>query len=148
MDNCISPEASSSISDYLTLPSPDYLTNLNTNNNEEENGDDDDNSTNEEEKEDEDEREGKEEEEEEKCEKEKKKEEVVWTSPVGTEAGSNINPRHPNPLNRARERRRARLQAELMRPPEGQECPKLIDRVRSVGQNEEISVVCFCGECD
>ena len=93
----------------------------------------------------------KEEEEEEKCEKEKKKEEVVWTSPVGTESGSNINPRHPNPLNRARERRRARLQAELMRPPEGQECPKhpkLIDRVRSVGENEEIPVDCFCGECN
>jgi len=49
----------------------------------------------------------KEEEEEEKCEKEKKKEEVVLTSPVGTEAGSNTNPRHLNPLNRARERRRA-----------------------------------------
>ena len=107
--------------------------------------------------EDEDEREeGKEEEEEEKWEKEKKKEEVVWTSPVGTESGANINPRHPNPLNRARERRRARLheerlQAELMRPPEGQECskhPKLIDRVRSVGQKEEISAVCFCGECE
>ena len=99
--------------------------------------------------EDEDEREEvKEEEEEEKCEKEKKKEEVVWTSPVGTEAGSNTNPRHPNPLNRARERRQARLQAELIRPPEGQECPKLIDRVRSLGKNEEISVVCFCGECN
>ena len=90
----------------------------------------------------------KEEEEEEKCEEEKKKEEVVWTSPVGAEAGSNTNPRHPNPLNRARERRRARLQAELTRPPEGQECPKLIDRVRSLDKNEEISVVCFCGECD
>ena len=51
----ISPEASSSFSDYLTLPSPDYLTNLNTNNNEEkENGDDDDNN-NEEEKEEEEE---------------------------------------------------------------------------------------------
>ena len=98
----------------------------------------------------------KEEEEEEKCEKEKKKEEVVWTSPVGTESGSNINPRHPNPLNRARERRRSRLEAEvlqteLMRPPKGQEYsthPKLMDRVWSVGQKEEISVVCFCGECD
>ena len=91
----------------------------------------------------------KEEEEEEKGEEEKKKnEEVVMTSPVGTEDGSNINSRHPNPLNRARERRRARLEAELMRPPEGQECPRLTDRVRSLGKNEEISVVCFCGECD
>ena len=37
----ISPEASSSISDDQTLPSPDYLTNLNTDNNEEEENDDD-----------------------------------------------------------------------------------------------------------
>ena len=36
----ISPEASSSISDYLTLPSPDYLTNLNTNNNDNNNDND------------------------------------------------------------------------------------------------------------
>ena len=52
----ISPEASSSISDYLTLPSPDYLTNLNTNNNEEEEngGGDDDNNNEEEEEEEED----------------------------------------------------------------------------------------------
>ena len=40
--NSISPEASSSISDYLTLPSPDYLTNINTNNNKEEENDEDD----------------------------------------------------------------------------------------------------------
>ena len=38
----ISPEDSSSISDYQTLPWPDYLTNINTNNNEEEENDDDD----------------------------------------------------------------------------------------------------------
>ena len=50
--NSISPEASSSISDYLTLPSPDYLTNLNTNNDEEEeNSDDNDNDNNNEEEE-------------------------------------------------------------------------------------------------
>ena len=63
-------------------------------------------------------------------------------------ARGDTNQRHPNPLNRARESRRARLQAELIRPPEGQECPKLIDRVRSVGENEEIPVDCFCGECN
>ena len=40
--NKSSPEASSSISDYLTLPSPDYLTNLNTNNSVEGENDDDD----------------------------------------------------------------------------------------------------------
>ena len=90
----------------------------------------------------------KEKEEGEKGEEEKEKVEVVWTSPEGTEDGSNTNTRHPNPLNRARERRRARLQAELLRPPEGQECPKLIDRVRSLGQNDETSVDCFCGECN
>ena len=60
------------------------------------------------------EEEEKEEEEEEKWEKEKKKEEVVWTSLVGTESGANINPRHPYLLNRAREQRQARLQAEQL----------------------------------
>ena len=41
MANCISPEASSRISDYLTLPTTDYLTNPNTNAKEEEEDDDD-----------------------------------------------------------------------------------------------------------
>ena len=40
--NSISPEASCSIYDYLILPSPDFLTKLNTNNVEEENDNDDD----------------------------------------------------------------------------------------------------------
>ena len=67
---------------------------------------------------------------------------------VGAEDGFSNNQRHPNPLNRARERRRARLEAELKRPPEGQECPRWIDRERSLGKNEKISVDCFCGQCD
>ena len=91
----------------------------------------------------------KEEEEGEGCEEERRKEEVVWTGPVvGAEDGFSNNQRHPNPLNRARERRRARLEAELKRPPEGQECPRWIDRERSLGKNEKISVDCFCGQCD
>ena len=87
----------------------------------------------------------KEEEEGERCEEERREEEVVS---VGAEDGYSNNQRHPNPLNRARERRRARLEAELKRPPEGQECLRWIDRERSLGENETISVNCFCGQCD
>ena len=47
-------------------------------------------------------------------EEERRKEEGVWTA----EGGSSFKQRHLNPLNRARERRRARLEAEHMRPPE------------------------------
>ena len=47
-------------------------------------------------------------------EEERMKEEGVWTA----EGGSSFKQRHLNPLNRARERRRARLEAEHMRPPE------------------------------
>ena len=77
----------------------------------------------------------KEEEEGERCEEERRKEEVVS---VGAEDGFSNNQRHPNPLNRARERRRVRLEAELKRPPEGQECPRWIDRERPLGKNEKI----------
>ena len=87
----------------------------------------------------------KEEEEGDRCEEERRKEEVVS---VGAEDGFRNNQRHPNPLNRARERRRARLEAELKRPPEGQECPRWIDRERPLGKNEKLSVDCFCGQCD
>ena len=54
------------------------------------------------------------EEEEEEEERRKEEEEGVWTA----EDGSSFKQRHLNPLNRARERRRARLEAEHMRPPE------------------------------
>ena len=47
-------------------------------------------------------------------EEERRKEEGVWTA----EDGSSFKQRHLNPLNRARNRRRARLEAEHMRPPE------------------------------
>ena len=52
--------------------------------------------------------------EEEEEERRKEEEEGVWTA----EDGSSFKQRHQNPLNRARERRRARLEAEHMRPPE------------------------------
>ena len=45
-------------------------------------------------------------------EEERRKEEGVWTA----EDGSSFKQRHQNPLNRARERRRARLEGEHMRP--------------------------------
>ena len=47
----------------------------------------------------------------------------------GVEPGS--HPRHPNPLDRARERRRARLEAERLQ-----------------AELMQISAVCFCGECE
>ena len=47
-------------------------------------------------------------------EEERRKEEGAWTA----EDGSSFKQRHLNPLKRARERRRARLEAEHMRPPE------------------------------
>ena len=49
---------------------------------------------------------------------EKQDEEATGARYSGIEPGSHS--RHPNPLNRARERRRTRLEAELMRPPGGQ----------------------------
>ena len=86
-------------------------------------------------------------------EEERRKEEGVWTA----EDGSSFKQRHLNPLNRARERRRARLEAEHMHPPEGVDAggasarvgdaddPRL--RERADEEYEELIAECFCGEC-
>ena len=68
--------------------------------------------------------------------------------------------RHLNPLNRARERRRARLEAEHMRPPEDVDAggasawvgdtddPRLRERAsRADEEYEDLIAECFCGEC-
>ena len=87
-------------------------------------------------------------------EEERRKEEGVWTA----EDGSSFKQRHLNPLNRARNRRRARLEAEHMRPPEDVDAggasarfgdaddPRLRERARDE-EYEELTAECFCGEC-
>ena len=66
--------------------------------------------------------------EEEEEERRKEEEEEVWTA----EDGSSFKQRHQNPLNRARERRRARLEAEHMRPLEHVEAGGASARVGDV----------------
>ena len=84
-------------------------------------------------------------------ERRKEEEEGVWTA----EDGSSFKQRHQNPLNRARERRRARLEAEHMRPPEdvdaGGASARVGDaddpRLRERAVVEELTAKCYCGEC-
>ena len=85
----------------------------------------------------------KEEEEEEKGEKEKKKEELVWTSPVETEAPVNY-------AKCARARRLARLEEQRQLDLMCGKCPmhpKSTERNRAVEENEDFIADCFCGEC-
>ena len=66
--------------------------------------------------------------EEEEEERRKEEEEGVWTA----EDGSSFKQRHQNPLNRARERRRTRLEGEHMRPLEHVEAGGASARVGDV----------------
>ena len=87
-------------------------------------------------------------------EEERRKEKGAWTA----EDGSSFKQRHLNPLNRARNRRRARLEAEHMRPPEDVDAggasarvvdaddPRLRERARDK-EIEKLTAECYCGVC-